>query len=140
MHKIAKAVCIPAIFVLAAASGSAAAGGQEAVVIVYADGHRQNLDMAEIAHIELKNPVVIVFKDGRKQTVSTADKARIEFESASSAPIPSRAHFVGKWEVGEGNGGRIFYITLEEDGEAQVDWRQPRHMDCGGRRSPHQLG
>src|ERR1700722_6309488 len=119
MHKIIRAVCIPAIFVFAAASGWAAAGGPESVVIVYADGHRQNLDMADIAHIELKNPVVIVFKDGHKLTVASADKARIEFQSSSSTPLPSRAHFVGKWEVGEGNNGRNFYITLEEDGEAR---------------------
>jgi hypothetical protein len=120
MRKIAKAVCIPAILILAAASSWATAGSsQESVVIVYADGHRQNLDMADIARIELKNPVVIVFKDGHKLTVATTDKARIEFESSNSAPIPSRAHFVGKWEVGEGDGGRNFYITLGEDGEAR---------------------
>jgi hypothetical protein len=120
MLKIVKAVCIPAVFLFATASGWAtSSGGQESVVIVYADGHRQNLDMADIAHIELKSPVVIVFKDGHKLAVAATDKARIEFESSNGAPIPSRAHFVGKWEVGEGNGGRVFYITLEEDGEAR---------------------
>jgi hypothetical protein len=120
MRKIVKAVCIPAIVVFAAASSWATAGGgQESVVIVYADGHRQNLDMADIAHIELKNPVVIVFKDGHRQTVPSADKARIEFEASNSSPIPSRYHFVGKWEVGEGGGGGNFYITLDEDGEAR---------------------
>jgi len=119
MHKITIAVCIPAILILAAASSWATpGGGQESVVIVYADGHRQNLEMADIARIELKNPVVIVFKDGHKLTVAATDKARIEFEISNGAPGPSRAHFVGKWEVGEGNGGN-FYITLEEDGEAR---------------------
>ena len=34
-----------------------------------------------------------------------------------SVPGPSRAHFLGKWEVGEGNGDN-FYITLREDGTA----------------------
>jgi hypothetical protein len=119
MHKIAKAVCIPAILALTAASGWASASSQEAIFIVYADGHRQNLDMADVARIDLTNPVVIVFKDGHKLTVTSADKARLEFESSSNAPIPSRAHFVGKWEVGQGNNGHNFYITLDEDGEAR---------------------
>jgi hypothetical protein len=120
MHKsINKMFWIPAVLILSAfAPWAGATPVQESVVIVYADGHRQNLDMADIAHIELKNPVVIVFKDGRKQNVPT-DGARIEFESASSAPIPSRFHFVGKWEVGAGDNGSNFYITLDADGEAR---------------------
>lgn len=119
MHKLMKAVCLSVILVLATASAWAngASGSEESVVIVYADGHRQNLDLAQIASIELKNPVTIVFKDGRKQSLSAADGARIEFETSSVAPVPGRYHFVGKWEVGEGNGSN-FYIRLNEDAEA----------------------
>lgn len=29
---------------------------------------------------------------------------------------PERAHFVREWEVGEGNGGGRFFITLDADG------------------------
>ena len=55
------------------------------------------------------------------------DVDRIEFKSSpamakSSPPAasPSRKHFIGKWEVGEGNGmGATFFITLEENGEAR---------------------
>jgi hypothetical protein len=119
MHKTIKTFLISAVLILSASTAWANTPGQESVVIVYADGHRQNLDMADIAHIELKNPVVIVFKDGHKQSVSK-DGARIEFESSSSGPIPSRYHFVGKWEVGEGGGTPDnFYITLDADGEAR---------------------
>jgi hypothetical protein len=30
---------------------------------------------------------------------------------------PSRGHFIGKWEVGDGS-GNTFYISLEENGDA----------------------
>jgi hypothetical protein len=124
MHRLMKEIGIAAVVVLSVVSGWARTGGgpsgeRESAVIVYADGHRQNLDMADVARIELKTPVTIVFKDGRKQTVSSKDGARIEFESSASALIPGRYHFVGKWEVGEGNGGGKFYITLDSDGEAR---------------------
>src|SRR5580704_14507875 len=32
---------------------------------------------------------------------------------------PGRAHFIGKWEVGEGNNSGTFFITLDADGEAR---------------------
>ncbi len=118
MQRTIRIIWISAIVLLAAASCFAKPPGeQESVVIVYADGHRQNLDLADIARIDLKAPVTIVFKDGRKQSVAS-DGARIEFESLSSGLMPSRYHFVGKWEVGDGNGSN-FYITLEEDGTAR---------------------
>jgi hypothetical protein len=66
--------------------------------------------------------IVIVFKDGHKQSYNLADIERVEFptaEVASSANTsgPSRGHFIGKWEVGDG-AGNTFYITLSEDGNA----------------------
>jgi hypothetical protein len=70
--------------------------------------------------------LVIVFKDGHRQAVSLADIERVEFSGVTaalseSAPVnpqaPPRGRFVGKWEVGDGNGSN-FYITLKEDGEA----------------------
>lgn len=66
--------------------------------------------------------LVIVFKDGRRQSFSLADIERIEFPSGEvsgtvTLPSPSRGHFVGNWEVGDGN-GRTFYIALEENGDA----------------------
>jgi hypothetical protein len=67
--------------------------------------------------------VVIVFKDGHRQTVKLADIERMEFSGPVpsgllSYPGPSRQHFLGKWEVGEGN-GENFFITLRDDGSAQ---------------------
>jgi hypothetical protein len=68
--------------------------------------------------------LVIVFKDGHQQSVAMADVERIEFKSAATASddVPSytplgRGHFLGKWELGEGN-GQNFYATLDASGEA----------------------
>lgn len=68
--------------------------------------------------------LTVVFKDGHRQSISLADIERLEFPAAVpagliSVPGPSRAHFIGKWEVGQGN-GMNFYITLRDDGTA---WR-----------------
>jgi hypothetical protein len=119
MKRPIRIIWISAIVLLAVASCFAKPSGeQESVLLVYADGHRQNLDLADIARIDLKAPVTIVFKDGRKQSISVADGTRIEFENSAVGLMPSRYHFVGKWEVGDGNGSN-FYITLEEDGTAR---------------------
>jgi hypothetical protein len=118
MRSIVKTGQIFAVLVLVAIGSFAPAGATPAddhrqMVIVFKDGHR--LDLASVARIDFKSPIVIVFKDGHQQNVPAADIAHIEFESSS---IPSRNHFVGKWEVGEGNGSN-FYITLEADGVAR---------------------
>lgn len=68
------------------------------------------------------NTLVIVFRDGHRQNVNLNDVQRLEFPAAVpagliSTPGPSRARFLGKWEVGEGNGDN-FYITLHDDGSA----------------------
>ena len=71
--------------------------------------------------------VVIVFKDGHRQAFNLEDVARIEFPGGPSVAdatptppgAPPRGHFLGKWEVGDGNGG-TFSITLNDDGGA---WR-----------------
>lgn len=70
--------------------------------------------------------IVIVFKDGHRQSFNLSDVLRVEFPTPSESSatgsggiiLPSRNHFVGKWEVGDGN-GRSFYITLEDNGEAK---------------------
>jgi hypothetical protein len=71
--------------------------------------------------------IVIVFKDGHRQSYSLSDVLRVEFPAigeaaVATAPVgtilPSRAHFIGKWEVGDGN-GRNFFITLEDNGDAK---------------------
>jgi hypothetical protein len=68
--------------------------------------------------------VVIVFKDGHRQSFNLSDISRIEFpgadatagEGSLSSAFPR--HFLGKWEVGEGDGNN-FYITLLEGGDAK---------------------
>src|SRR3982074_3954894 len=123
MRSPIKAVHILAILTLVAASalaktGAEPAGDHGSIVIVFKDGHRQSLPVADIARIEFKTPVIIVFKSGREQNVPATDIARIEFEATENPFLPSRNHFLGKWAVGEGNGFN-FYITLEADGEAR---------------------
>lgn len=66
--------------------------------------------------------LVLVFRDGHRQAFNLADIERVEFPTAeptgAAAPTaPSRGRFLGKWEVGDGNGG-TFYVTLHEDGTA----------------------
>jgi hypothetical protein len=114
-----KAFWILAVLVFAVAGSTAASADEHgSIVIVFKDGHRQNLDVADIARIDFKAPAAIVFKDGHRSTIPATDIERIEFENTASASWPSRNHFVGKWEVGDGNGSN-FYITLEADGEAR---------------------
>jgi hypothetical protein len=94
------------------------ANDRRSILIVFKDGHRQSFAVAEIARIDFKTPSAIVYKDGHQEKVATADITRIEFEtSVVDTMTPGRAHFVGKWEVGEGN-GRTFFITLDADGSA----------------------
>jgi hypothetical protein len=94
------------------------ADGRDTVVVVYKDGHRQSLAMAEIARIDFKAPTSIVYKDGHREKLA-AEIDHIEFGPSEVAMTPGRSHFVGKWEVGEGNGGSRFFITLDADGEAR---------------------
>jgi hypothetical protein len=67
--------------------------------------------------------IVIVFRDGHRQTFNQADIERIEFPAgdvpmSSSGNLPSRSRFLGKWEAGDGNGGK-FTITLWDNGDAR---------------------
>lgn len=68
--------------------------------------------------------IVITFTDGHQQTFSLADVARIEFKTAApvstkaaSVDVPDRHHFIGKWNVGDGQGG-TFEFRLDDSGEA----------------------
>jgi hypothetical protein len=122
MRALFKVLGTPALLLLAVVCAiyptAASADDHGSVVIVFKDGHRQSFAASEIARIDFKAPSAIVFKDGHKQTVAAADIARVEFESSdSSATVPGRAHFIGKWEVGEGN-GHNFFITLDDNGDA----------------------
>ena len=113
---------LPVILMLACAGALAKptpSSGDErnSIVIVFKDGHRQSFAMAEIARIDFKPPAAIVYKNGHQEKVA-GEISRIEFEnSAVTAMTPGRAHFVGKWEVGQGDGS-TFFITLDADGQA----------------------
>jgi len=88
------------------------------LTIVFQDGHRQSFPLADISRIEFKNPAEIIFRDGHQTTLPLSETAHIEFSASLDGGLPfGRNHFVGKWKVGEGNGGH-FFITLRPDGEA----------------------
>ncbi|HEV2469001.1 MAG TPA: hypothetical protein VGS78_07390 [Candidatus Sulfotelmatobacter sp.] len=122
MRGLIRPVAIPAIFLFAfaavVATQRASADDRDSVVITYKDGHHQSLSAAEIARIDLKAPAAIVYKDGHREKIAAAIE-RIDFsDSGMTAMTPSRSHFFGKWEVGDGN-GRNFYIVLDENGNAK---------------------
>lgn len=67
--------------------------------------------------------VTVILRDGHRQTFPLADVTRIELSGTVPAnlvhfPGPSRSRFLGKWEVGEGNGDN-FTIILNDDGSAR---------------------
>jgi hypothetical protein len=94
------------------------ADDHDTVVLVYKDGHKQSLAMAEISRIDFKSPSSIVYKDGHREKLS-AEIDRIEFGPPEVVMTPGRGHFVGKWEVAEGSGGGRFFITLDANGDAR---------------------
>lgn len=119
MRNLARIAAVCALFLLAAAAVAfSSADDRGSIVIVFKDGHRQSFAMAEIARIDFKAPAMVVYKDDHQEKIPAGEIARIEFESTDTAMMPGRSHFVGKWEVGQGN-GENFFITLEENGEAK---------------------
>jgi hypothetical protein len=121
MRNIYWAFCTVGVIALASVVAQArpAAEGKNSLVVTFKDGHQERFDRASISRIDLDSPAKIVFKDGHQQKINADDVAQIEFEnSGQSATTPGRAHFIGKWKVGQGN-GNDFFITLEGDGEAR---------------------
>jgi len=122
MRNLRRITAVSAMFLLAFAAVAKAVPSspddRASIVVVFKDGHRQSFAMAEVSRIDFKAPAVVVYRDGRLEKISAADIVRIEFESGDAAMMPGRAHFEGKWEVGEGNGSN-FFITLEANGEAK---------------------
>ncbi len=65
-----------------------------------------------------KGQMVIVFRDGRRQSISLAEIARVEFENTGTTAYQvGSAKFLGRWKVGDGAGG-TFEITLKPGGVA----------------------
>jgi hypothetical protein len=122
MRRLANVVVPLGIVLLALAAASAgplSADDRGSIVIVFKDGHRQAFALTELARIDFNNPVTAVFKDGHQEKLAATEIAHIEFESdGQNASMPSRSHFIGKWEVGDG-GGKNFFITLKDDGDAE---------------------
>lgn len=124
MRVVVRFVRVSAILLLAFAAGGAkpaAAADDRSMVIVFKDGHRQSVSASEISRIDLKTPAAIIFKDGHHEKIA-GEIDRIEFESGGM--LPGKSHYIGKWEVGDGNGGK-FFISLDADGEARKTTGSP---------------
>jgi hypothetical protein len=122
MRDLVRVVGISVLLLLAVAAAAkpvpAFADDRDSIVIVFKDGHRQSFAVGEIARIDLRAPGMVVYKDGHQERIAAADIARIEFGPLDTAMMPGRSHFIGKWEVGDGQ-GRNFFITLEANGDAE---------------------
>jgi hypothetical protein len=123
MQNLVKTTAISGMLLLVLAGVVAepaqASDERNTIVVTFKDGHQQSFAMAEIARIDLKAPAAIVFKDGHRQSLPSGEVSSVEFgAAAASASTVGRAHFLGKWKVGEGNGGS-FFITLTTDGTAE---------------------
>jgi len=71
---------------------------------------------------ESAGSIVIVFKDGHRQSIPVAQIARIEFEHAGATVAVGRSRYTGEWKVGVGGGNSgTFEIFLKPDGKAHKD-------------------
>jgi hypothetical protein len=129
MYGLIRSIAVAGIMVLTfggavAKPAPSPADDRGSITIVFKDGHRQSFAMAEIARIDFK-AAAIIYKDGHQEKLPATDIDRIEFGSSSAAEtVPGRGHFVGKWEVGDGNGSK-FYVTLDADGDARKTLGSP---------------
>ena len=126
MNLLLRVSLIPVLTVVALAglATPAAADDRSPIVVTFKDGHRQTFVMGQIASIDFKTPAIVVYRDGRREKI-TGEIAKIEFDPSGLEPrMPTRAHFIGKWEVGDG-GGHKFFITLEENGDARKTTGDP---------------
>jgi hypothetical protein len=122
MTTIVKAICrsiVVLTFVgLSFAENSVQPYVNPSLVIIFKDGQQRSFSVADVVRIDFGPRPVVVLKDGRRESFSAADLTSMEFNSSIGKVPPGRNHFVGKWEVGEGNGIN-FFITLEPDGSAR---------------------
>ena len=112
-----------AIIAAGARGNALPADDHSPIVIVFKDGHRQSFAPAQITRIDVKS-AAIIYKDGHTEKLR-GDIDRIEFGDSGNTMTPGRSHFIGKWQVGDGNGGK-FFVTLDADGDAKKSIGSPR--------------
>lgn len=119
MRNLVKGAFAGMLVLASAIAGLAQSQSRGSLIIVLKDGHRQTFSVAEITRIEFKAASIVVIRDAGQQSFPLANVQSFDFDSSAATAFPiGRNHFVGKWKVGEGNGG-TFYITLEADGKAR---------------------
>jgi hypothetical protein len=91
---------------------------QSSLLVVFRDGHQKSFYISEITRIEFRNAAMVLVKGGQQENIPVSEIAHIDFSSAGNALAFGRNHFLGKWEVGTGNGSN-FVITLDRDGSAR---------------------
>jgi hypothetical protein len=118
MRNLAKAAFCGFVLLASVTASLGQSQNRGSLVIVFKDGHRQSFSVAEVNKIEFKAANIVVIKDGGQQSFPLAEVQSFDFDSSATSFPMGRNHFLGKWKVGEGNGG-TFYITLEADGKAR---------------------
>ena len=75
------------VFVLSipAAATPAPSGSRNSVVIVFKDGHKQSVDLADVERIDFKTPSMIVFKDGQSPAKQLLGMRVVKLRTASRA-------------------------------------------------------
>ncbi len=116
MRQLLRGTTVLILVSLAGLATLAAADDRSPVVVTFKDGRHQTFVMSQLASIDFQTPAIVVYRDGRHEKIS-GEISRIDFDPSGLQAMPSRAHFLGKWEVGDG-GGHTFFITLDEDGDA----------------------
>src|SRR5439155_23220757 len=71
MRTLTKSIGVSAIILVALsgtlATARPAADDNKTIVIIFKDGHRQSLAVAEIARLDFKSPSVIIYRDGHHE-------------------------------------------------------------------------
>jgi len=98
---------------------SAQKKSDQSVTVVFKDGHQRTFSAGDVSRIDFKNDALVINRDGHQENIPVADILRMDFSSGGSKSLPlGRNHFIGKWEVGEGQGTSTFTVILDADGEA----------------------
>jgi hypothetical protein len=118
-HLRITAIAVLVLFVAAAPICPAQKKSDQSVTVVLKDGQQKSFPLKDVSQIDFKNDTMVVSHDGRQEKIPVSEIVRMDFNSGGSKLPPlGRNHFVGKWEFGEGNGRRTFFVTLDRDGKA----------------------
>ncbi len=113
---------------------SRAGGRSGSIVIVYKDGHHQTSSRLRwrASTSRLRRSCT---KTATERRFRRDRPHRIRRIRNGTAVLPGRNHFIGKWEVGEGNGATVLHHSRTQRRSQEDHRRGARHMDLGRWRS-----